>query len=71
MGLPLVNWEVLILLFSNYPDKGEEKKNLQKSKPFLWFYHPSLTQVRVSSLKSSEDDSKSYLSSSCFRDEIW
>ena len=41
MGLPLVNWEVLILLFSNYPDIAEEKNFfLQKSQ--------SGTQVPVS-----------------------
>ncbi|MEY3868394.1 MAG: hypothetical protein RLZZ338_2285 [Cyanobacteriota bacterium] len=32
MGLPLVNWEVLILLFSNYPDIAEEKKLLPSKK---------------------------------------
>lgn len=38
MGLLLVNWEVLILLFSNYPDTGEKKtSSVKKARLFHGF----------------------------------
>jgi len=43
MGLPLVNWEVLILLFSNYPDTGAEKKLLPSKKQGFFMVLSSVT----------------------------